>query len=565
MKKSGNKLGNMLSTLISMWHTPQPGKFLTLKEIGFFAGYTFGISSLCHLIIVGVTILWIPYFYQIEQFHIFIILVVSALVNAIIQPFIATLMEKTNTKIGRYKPFILVSMPVLAILALMALWVPQFESETSRIIYVYFTCFPALIVSGFCNNMYQTMPAVITPNAQERVDMLSPVAMIFGLAPTLINIIFGALRSHFRDLEREYLAMRIMGAVFVVVGVIMTLFILKVKERVYKEEVVNTVIDKKDRLSFVDSFKLIFKNKPLLILGLALTLGSFRAISTLYFPLAIQLRFSEDMAVSLGISGFILLVVGTSAMIAAVLNPILTRKFSSNKIIIGFSIMLVISNFTMGFVGHANIDIGLESTLLLTMFHYIIGVNPIFLLIPIMMGEVCDFQQHKTGKRLEGQAQNLVFVIPGLILQIVLALTLFLQAHVGFDAMNYNSPDGTPLIITPALQLAATTWFDYAAIISGVSGLLMIIVMAFYPLSKKKHKQILLELASRSVLQVDQNVSIDSDNNSSDDESTVDLLEDAVDSSADLCEGAVDLAEEIFSDIDESGKYQDSEVNEDKE
>ena len=143
-------------------------------------------------------------------------------------------MEKKRTKWGRYKPYILFSLPLLALFTMMSMWAPQYSSEIDRVIYAYCSCVPVIAISTFANNMYQTMPNVITPNTQERADIMTPIGLIVGFAPTIMNIIVGPIRSAF--MGQEYIAMRIIGAIAVVIGSLCVMFILKVKERVYELE-----------------------------------------------------------------------------------------------------------------------------------------------------------------------------------------------------------------------------------------------------------------------------------------------------------------------------------------
>ena len=176
-----------------------------------------------------ITITYIPYFYGIDAIHGYTIYIGGSLINMFLVPLIGQAMEKKRTKWGRYKPYILFSLPLLALFTMMSMWAPQYDSEVDRIIYAYCSCVPVIAISTFANNMYQTMPNVITPNTQERADIMTPIGLIVGFAPTIMNIIVGPIRSAF--MGQEYIAMRIIGAIAVVIGSICVMFILKVKER----------------------------------------------------------------------------------------------------------------------------------------------------------------------------------------------------------------------------------------------------------------------------------------------------------------------------------------------
>ncbi|MFA7664101.1 MAG: MFS transporter, partial [Clostridia bacterium] len=100
----------MVNKLKSMWKTPPEGRCLTIKEMGTFGLYALGISFISSSVYYVATISFIPYFYHIDVIHAYLIMISGILINLIIQPFIGNLMEKTNTRFGRYKPFVLFSL-----------------------------------------------------------------------------------------------------------------------------------------------------------------------------------------------------------------------------------------------------------------------------------------------------------------------------------------------------------------------------------------------------------------------------------------------------------------------
>ena len=366
------KVTKLFSTVKAMWDKPLEGRFLNLKEILSFGMYSLGNSWIYNTIMLVITITYIPYFYGIDAIHGYTIYIGGSLINMFLVPLIGQAMEKKRTKWGRYKPYILFSLPLLALFTMMSMWAPQYDSEVDRIIYAYCSCVPVIAISTFANNMYQTMPNVITPNTQERADIMTPIGLIVGFAPTIMNIIVGPIRSAF--MGQEYIAMRIIGAIAVVIGSICVMFILKVKERVYELEDKNrelieaqeaaaraesgeggvageiaesetspaevkaaeaeTARADTEKLSFAESMKLLFKNKPLWILFAALVIGSLREFWMQFQPLAIQLRFAATTTEALNISGIPNTIIGFGVTVSMLLLPFCTRKLNKNWIII---------------------------------------------------------------------------------------------------------------------------------------------------------------------------------------------------------------------------------------
>ena len=584
------KLKKLFNTLKSMWDKPLPGRFLTLKEAGAFGIYALGNSWIYNTMMLVVTVTQIPYFYGVSSLHGYIVYIIGTLLASILTPLAANAMEKKRTKWGRYKPYILFSLPAFALFTMLAMWVPQGYTDAGKIAYVYISCVPLIAIATFSNNMYQTMPNVITPNSQERADIMTPVGLLVGFAPTIMNLIVGPIRSAFiENGQGEFMAMRVLGLIAVVLGTICIMFIIKVKERVYEIETApdgfevktdfsdvppegetappaaeeaaegaapladdgaregeltfegmvasetpasaeepflgNAVpggetaaaaaaaapaMPARNKYQGIKDFFSLFKNKPLMILFFALIVGSLREFWVQFRPLILQLRYSADVTVALDIMGVANTVIGFASTVAMLLLPIVTRKLNKNVIIIVFSSLSLVVCGALGFVGIENIPQGTVSAVVLTLLFFIAQCNPTYLLIPVMLGEIADWQQARTGKRYEGHLQNFIFTIPGVFSQIAMLASWLWQNMVGFEPslISENIEEyGEVLASTHAL---ANEWFNACFLLTAGSIVLMIILLCFYPLTRKKHAELIAELESKATNldELDENESV---------------------------------------------------------
>ena len=597
------KLKKLFNTLKSMWDKPLPGRFLTLKEAGAFGIYALGNSWIYNTMMLVVTVTQIPYFYGVSSLHGYIVYIIGTLLASILTPLAANAMEKKRTKWGRYKPYILFSLPAFALFTMLAMWVPQGYTEEGKIAYVYISCVPLIAIATFSNNMYQTMPNVITPNSQERADIMTPVGLLVGFAPTIMNLIVGPIRSAFiENGQGEFMAMRVLGLIAVVLGTICIMFIIKVKERVYEietapdgfevktdfsdvppegetappaaEEVAEGAAPlaeegaREGELSFegmvaaetpasaeepflgnavpggetaaaaaaaapamparnkyqgVKDFFSLFKNKPLMILFFALIVGSLREFWVQFRPLILQLRYSADVTVALDIMGVANTVIGFASTVAMLLLPIVTRKLNKNVIIIVFSSLSLVVCGALGFVGIENIPQGTVSAVVLTLLFFIAQCNPTYLLIPVMLGEIADWQQARTGKRYEGHLQNFIFTIPGVFSQIAMLASWLWQNAIGFEPAQISNDiseavgqiaEGAAIdpttIVSAETHALANEWFNACFLLTAGSIVLMIILLCFYPLTRKKHAELIAELESKATNldELDENESV---------------------------------------------------------
>ena len=500
--------------------------------------YALGNSWIYNTIMIVVTITEIPYFYGIDAIHGYLIYIAGSLINMLLLPLIGQSMEKKRTKWGKYKPYILFTLPLLALFTMMSMWVPQYSSDIDRVIFAYCSCVPVIAISTFANNMYQTMPNVITPNTQERADIMTPIGLIVGFAPTIMNVIIGPIRSAFPT--NEEVALRIVGAIAVVLGTLFVLFIIKVKERVYEledknRELIDAQADAEnavssegaeevpdlaagegrkaklaarkaaraaekqspDHLTFAESMKLLFKNKALWILFAALVIGSLREFWMQFQNLIIQTRFDEIPSIAVAVGGVPKTVIGFGVTVSMLLLPFCTRKLSKNWIIIIFSALSLISIAVLGFVGFGNIPQGTTSAVVITILLFLARINPTYLLIPVMLGDLADYQQLKTGRRLEGHIQNFIMVVPVMLSFVFMLCGWVWQQDIGFEPSAYKGDIDIPY--TADLLNVASEWFTAAFLLTAASILGMIIILMFYPLSKKKVEEVTAALRGASV------------------------------------------------------------------
>lgn len=483
------KVKEKLGMVKELWNKPMKGRYLPFKEIGYFGLYTLGTSFIMTAISYVVTITEVPLLYEIDAIHGYLIMIIGTLLNLILQPVLGYFMEQSNSKYGKYKPFIILSLPLAGLFGILSTFIPQL-GNTARIVFAYFTCVPALCLSNYLNYMYQTMPNIITPNSQERADIMTPVGLVFGFAPSVLQIIAGPIRSYFLKKGMEYMGLRLIGIISVILGILCCLFIIKVKERVYKIEKANT----EEKLGFIESFKMLAQNKPLIVVFFALILGSLKEFWRTFLIFIIRLRFAENTTTALDVSGIPLTIIGFASTVAMILLPICTRKLDKKKIIMLFGLVNVISLGILAIVGFENIQIGTQSSIILTIIFFIAAINPTYLIIPLLLGDIADYQQYKTGKRLEGHLQTLIFTVPGLCSFGLMLLASILQKQIGFEQKLYSGLE----VIPENLQKIGCEWFNITVIISIISMLLLVIIMAFYPLSKKKHEEIMQALKDQS-------------------------------------------------------------------
>ena len=492
-KETMNCLWEKLKTF---WTTPPKGRYMNLKEILCFGGSAFGVSTLVTVVSGMITATQISELFGIDVLHGPLICLFASVLGLIIQPLFGKLLQNTQTRWGKYKPFILLMAPLFAALAIASTWSPDLIREQEfnalpKVIYAYCICSPTLIIWNLFQNTFYMMPGVMTPNQQERTDIWSPIGLIIGFSPTIMNVLGNALRGYFNNQGVEYMAFRYIGVIYSVVGFAFVLLLFKVKERII---VTN---ENKEKVGLFEGLRQIMKNKPLLIFTLALILGSMRTTIEVDAAILGKLRYATDIPTGQAIFGSLTLITGFAVTPNMILLPFMTRKFNNKTILIFWMSCNAIGYAILGIIGVQNIAQGALSAVLLTVLRFIALFNAIASLQPLMLSEISDYQQLKTGKRLEGFIQMFAYTLVLVFTNIGYVVIALVKKDMGYQPSNYFNVTS----VSDELMKVTTDYFNLALWVSAISAALMAIAMVFYPLSKKEHEKIVLQLKELSAQQ----------------------------------------------------------------
>lgn len=478
----------------NFWKQAPEGRYLNLKEILCLGSASLGISFICNLINMYVTIGQLPLIYNMGDYgtlHATIVYLVACVGGLILTPIYGKAIQHTKSKFGRYKPYILFLAPVVAFLGAMAVWSPQNLTQTQRIIYVYCICIPTLLVWNLWFNTWNLFPGVFTPNQQERVDIWAPIGLVMGFAPTVMNV----LKDVFAGFWGDVTAARLFGITSGVVGILCVIGLLKVKERVFITEKESD----DNKIGVIKGLKLVFRNKPLLILTLAFVCGCMKGTIDMIWHIIARVKYADNMADGAKIFGMVSMIVGFAATPNMVLLPLMTRKMNNRAIMIMWQAFNTGAYLILALIGFQNFQPGTTSAIIITALRFVASFNAIGSLQPLMLSEICDYQQKLSGYRLEGFIQTIAYSLPLVFTQATALIPAVIQGALKFNPNNYEIKKDSDNILSQELIDIADRYANIAIWISVISGLLMLICLCFYTLSKKKHAEILEELRATSI------------------------------------------------------------------
>ncbi len=429
----------------------------------------YGTGDLAFNIIINATSLYLLYFYT----DVFVIgatsagaiFLISKLWNAAIDPFIGYAIDKTKTRWGSKRPYMILGAIPLGICFYIIFANPDLSPQM-RFIYGLATFLLFNSMFALVNVPYAALTASMTQDSHER-SVLTGFRMSFAIVGTLVAA--GATKPLVGIFSNEVVGFRMVGIIF---GVIATLIILysawTVEEKTKAEEEV-----KHDMRSNLKSMVL---NKPFLMLVLMFfftAIAIYATASTVNYYFKYNLE-REDLIPF----GFLALFLTAIATIPFWL--FISKKTSKKSAFVGGLVIFCVSLIVI------YIQKNPSPTFLIVLLAFTgFGMATYFLFPWAMVPDTVEYSEWKTGIRQEGFLYG--FFVFGLKLSQALAgfIAGFSLDYFGYVPNVAQSADTLEGIRT------LMTLIPCAFMIIGIGFLL------FYPINSKMHAEMLEEIQAR--------------------------------------------------------------------
>jgi sugar (glycoside-pentoside-hexuronide) transporter len=393
------------------------------------------------------------------------IFLVARIWDAINDPIMGVIVDKTNTRWGRFRPYILFS-PIVMGISMIALFTVPDVGMNAKIIYAGV----AYIMVGMAFTAYDvptmSLAPAITKNTNERTSLLASsrffTQISFAVIATFALPLVGLLGNG--DSAKGYQLLVILLAIISVVCAWITF--ANVKER-------NVI--KNNKNSFKDYVNIIKSNKPFAFI-MALIIPVFTVFILegsvrIYFMIYVLQR-PDLIPTIMGISTIV-------PLFFAFFIPKLTAKFGKKQTAIALCLIGSLSTLARFFIWE-NI-----TALYITTALFSVSFMAVLIVATSMLSDTVDYSEWKTGKRSEG----IIFSLNSFAIKVGQALAGGLAGFL-LTAINY----------VPNAAQSAETLTGLNVIFSLVSAIGFMIPIFFlhrYNLTEEKYKNIILELEER--------------------------------------------------------------------
>lgn len=417
---------------------------------------------------------------------------------------IGNVIDRSHLKGGKMRPWVLFSAFPLALFTMLMFVAFDFKSDIGMYFYIMFITVIWNVAMTFADIPSQGMLSLLTPDGDEinvTAGISNTLKSIALASPgVIVTVILFAMQRDYLD-KTSYLVTA--GLMCGVGFCLQLLMYFKSKE--------NVVSSSTGSMSFREMFTELRHNKMLMIVFITFILGFARNIgmsiavqSTYIFAREGVSMFGGSTLYGDGISWVFGITSAVSSMIVIVLNPVINKKLGEKKYFIaaalwGFA-MSTIALFMYVFGGSP-----LRSFVAILIYQFFLGFSygPNGFLPMVMVADIVDYQEWKTGKRTEGTQFAVLSLANKLSNALSVAIGIFLIGAIGFNAstamgyINQGSAYVTANIsnyITNSMQNKA--WVIYF-FLPGLSMLASAIPMLFYKIDKKTKIQMRAELAER--------------------------------------------------------------------
>ena len=450
-------------------------KYLKTSEILAFSSSAFGRSMIYTLMSTFLLIFYTDAM-QLTPSHAGLIILAARIFDAANDPVMGIIADKTKTKFGKLRPYLLFSPFLIMITTAALFYVPNF-GYNGRLAYAAVT----YILWGICFTIQDVpfwgLSAVVSPLENERNRFIS-TARIFstigGIVPTLLVPV---LRNGIGNTKGYFVS----GLIFAVLGSMISLLaFFGTKERVEQQ---------KEKVSVGEIVSAYVKNKPLLLLIVSSVLGSAMLMAQTSGSYLATYLIKDSGVIPKGTVQTVMTVaIGAGMMIAMVLMPVLRKKMSLKAIYISAAIFGAVIHGIMYLVGYSNFYVFLA---VLAVAGLPLGIFNV--ITYAMVGDSVDYLEWKTGERGEG----ICFAMQTLINKIGMAVGAFIGV-ISFAAAGINSETGFI-----SAEGANTLW--NMLVLSGVISMFACAIpMFFYTITEKKQAEMVAEIEARKAEKITQ-------------------------------------------------------------
>ena len=460
------KAKNAVTTVKKYWNVPPKGKNIAYKEVAALSGAGFGVNWATLLassiglsagnFLVGASIGLRPMDLQ-------VMLTVANLIGIPIGIFRSWYYDNHHIPGGKFLPFIRRTGLPIVLISMIFVWLPyEYFSYNTKAVVVWLMYFLLSQFLCFYNESYTYFQQIISPDAQERANVMSISQVIYSLAPTISNLFIPMIAGWSWGLNNIW-TYRVIYPVFTVIGFIVSaVFFRQVKERLILPK------KKPEPVRMLDAIREVAKNKYYWIIHSAAWVVFLESGYGVILSWSFVYGYGGEYQSYLGLANT---VIGNAALWSMLLAPLAIKVMGKRNLLITANsiniVVLIILYFT-----YKNL------ILICVLWYFNTFINTFWNIVQHQISaDMRDYHQWKTGVRVDG-----LFGPLGMIGTVIGFFTGMVYPAI-YEKMglleDYN------VLYDDSIR---NSLFEVLILCSAVGALLNLIPFCFYDLTENKHR-----------------------------------------------------------------------------
>ena len=379
-------------------------------------------------------------------------ILVTKIIDAATDPLMGVIADRTRTRFGRFRPYLLWGALPMAFAGVLTWTVPDL-GEGGRLLWAYVTFSLMMLAYTVLSTPYSALSGVITADSQQRTTLISFRFIAAFAGTTLVNAFTLDLVQWFGGGDEALgwqLTLALYGAV---AAVLFATVFATTRERIAPPPQQDSDVrqDLRDLLN----------NRPWLVLfALALVI-----MITIVMRSGATVYYLKYYVVRPDLTGAFLGAYSVALAVGAAMTPLMTRLFDKKRLMVGLMTIVGVLSCAMFFVPR-------DMIWLMFVVNILIGLalGPKSPLAFSMYADCADYTEWKTGRRataLTFSAATFSQKLGGALASAVIAWVLAGMGYVANQAQSDASQTGIVLLLT---------------VIPGVVAFVAAMVMRAYPL-----------------------------------------------------------------------------------
>ena len=396
-----DKIRKFVSDARVYWNHPMPGRYMPFKEITAYSVGGIGMYFLIYCIqqlTLSTTNLIIGNAIGIEPNFMYLLYAISIIISFPATAIRANIIDNARSKQGKYRPYMLyMAFPTAAIVIGMVM-VPyeKIESQIIKGIIVLLFNIGIQFFYMFFYEAYENLIMVLSPDTQERADVLTIKSVVYSLAPSIATAVLPLVASLVTEdgSITDMNVYRVLYPPFAVIGIICSVYIYaNTQEKIVQAK--THVI----RIKFWDALKAVAKNKLFWVISLAGWVGFLETTYGQMINWCYEYHSKGD--ISAGAFSFLGLFVGNASLWGMLAAPFAIRKWGKKKVVIVTNILNAIFLSLLYPVVRSEPENMIWAIAVVLFMNYLMTSFGV-ILTPAMNADMRDYQQYITGERIDG-------------------------------------------------------------------------------------------------------------------------------------------------------------------